>query len=284
MDTILYLYWNDKAVERIWWCDLSNARRPTIANSVATALFGNSEGSSDCPASGSTFPPVFFAPQENGIKFSDGETYALDQRKLLRQLIRNGDIDSAFNKLREWYPQLVQFRNKVPTLTMVKIDYRRKRLTQNVLPHTDSVTFNGEQIWRLLHLCNNGGNGIGGDIFHPNHTLTTSFEFLTMVLVDKECSVIFDREQKYARMLPFMAAIINLYCEIPRLAEGTIPVKLRSIDPFYGAKYDMDKNMSLIQILSSRHRLRKSAGQCYEYGGDIDYRDWDHLYVMGFKG
>ncbi|KAK4284959.1 hypothetical protein QN277_001719 [Acacia crassicarpa] len=57
-------------------------------------------------ASRSTVPPVYI-PQENGV---DGQeiTYALSHRKTLRQLIRNGEIDTAFNKLREWYPQIVE--------------------------------------------------------------------------------------------------------------------------------------------------------------------------------
>lgn len=57
-------------------------------------------------ASKSTLPPISVA-QENGVS-EQGEMYALSQRKVLRQLIRSGDIDSAFGKLREWYPQLVQ--------------------------------------------------------------------------------------------------------------------------------------------------------------------------------
>uniref|UniRef100_A0A1D1Z9W5 Ran-binding protein 9 n=1 Tax=Anthurium amnicola TaxID=1678845 RepID=A0A1D1Z9W5_9ARAE len=45
--------------------------------------------------------------QENCIE-QQGEVYALSHRKILRQLIRNGEIDSAFCKLQEWYPQIVQ--------------------------------------------------------------------------------------------------------------------------------------------------------------------------------
>lgn len=41
--------------------------------------------------------------------FSEKEImYALDQRKALRQLIRSGEIDEAFVKLRSWYPEIVQ--------------------------------------------------------------------------------------------------------------------------------------------------------------------------------
>eukprot|EP00268_Persea_americana_P025737 TRINITY_DN2508_c1_g1_i4.p1 TRINITY_DN2508_c1_g1~~TRINITY_DN2508_c1_g1_i4.p1 ORF type:complete len:457 (+),score=83.31 TRINITY_DN2508_c1_g1_i4:380-1750(+) len=57
-------------------------------------------------ASKSTIPPISVA-QENGVS-EQGDMYALSQRKVLRQLIRGGDIDSALVKLREWYPQLVQ--------------------------------------------------------------------------------------------------------------------------------------------------------------------------------
>ncbi|KAL9342356.1 hypothetical protein Peur_065681 [Populus x canadensis] len=57
-------------------------------------------------ASRSTIPPIYIA-QENGSGEQD-IAYALAQRKALRQLIRNGEIDSALSKLREWYPQIVQ--------------------------------------------------------------------------------------------------------------------------------------------------------------------------------
>ncbi|PPD87054.1 hypothetical protein GOBAR_DD15998 [Gossypium barbadense] len=57
-------------------------------------------------ASKSTIPPVYIA-QENGFDEQD-IGYALSQRKILRQLIRNGEIDAAISKLRDWYPQIVQ--------------------------------------------------------------------------------------------------------------------------------------------------------------------------------
>ncbi|TYH53984.1 hypothetical protein ES332_D09G136900v1 [Gossypium tomentosum] len=57
-------------------------------------------------ASKSTIPPVYIA-QENGFDEQD-IGYALNQRKILRQLIRNGEIDAAISKLRDWYPQIVQ--------------------------------------------------------------------------------------------------------------------------------------------------------------------------------
>lgn len=57
-------------------------------------------------ANRSSVPPVNIV-QENG--FAEPVTlYALSHRKSLRQLIRNGDIDTAFGKLREWYPQIIQ--------------------------------------------------------------------------------------------------------------------------------------------------------------------------------
>ncbi|OWM85090.1 ran-binding protein M homolog [Punica granatum] len=54
----------------------------------------------------STVPPVSMN-QENGFDEQD-LLYALSQRKTLRQLIRNGEIDAAFSRLHEWYPQIVQ--------------------------------------------------------------------------------------------------------------------------------------------------------------------------------
>ncbi|TYH18430.1 hypothetical protein ES288_A05G270400v1 [Gossypium darwinii] len=57
-------------------------------------------------ASKSTIPPICIA-QENGFDEQD-VLYALNQRKTIRQLIRNGEIDAAMNKLRDWYPQIVQ--------------------------------------------------------------------------------------------------------------------------------------------------------------------------------
>ncbi|KAJ7949690.1 Ran-binding protein 10 [Quillaja saponaria] len=56
-------------------------------------------------SSRSTVPPISIA-QENGIE--QDITYALSQRKTLRQLIRNGEIDAAFGKLRDWYPQIIE--------------------------------------------------------------------------------------------------------------------------------------------------------------------------------
>ncbi|GMI90730.1 Ran-binding protein in the microtubule-organizing centre [Hibiscus trionum] len=57
-------------------------------------------------ASKSTIPPICIA-QENGFDDQD-IMYALNQRKTVRQLIRNGEIDAAMNKLHDWYPQIVQ--------------------------------------------------------------------------------------------------------------------------------------------------------------------------------
>ncbi|XP_039041839.1 ran-binding protein M homolog isoform X3 [Hibiscus syriacus] len=57
-------------------------------------------------ASKSTIPPICIA-QENGFDDQD-IMYALNQRKTVRQLIRNGEIDAAMNRLRDWYPQIVQ--------------------------------------------------------------------------------------------------------------------------------------------------------------------------------
>ncbi|XP_077249779.1 SPla/RYanodine receptor (SPRY) domain-containing protein [Tasmannia lanceolata] len=57
-------------------------------------------------ASKNTLPPIPLV-QENGFN-EQGELYALSHRKILRQLIRSGDIDSAFAKLREWYHKLVK--------------------------------------------------------------------------------------------------------------------------------------------------------------------------------
>ncbi|BBN00100.1 Ran-binding protein 9/10 [Marchantia polymorpha subsp. ruderalis] len=58
-------------------------------------------------ASGGTFPPVVVAP-EGPVTGNDTESYALEQRKILRKLTREGDIDGVFAKLREWYPELLQ--------------------------------------------------------------------------------------------------------------------------------------------------------------------------------
>lgn len=54
----------------------------------------------------STLPPISFI-QENGFS-EDMNMYSLNQRRVLRQLIRSGEIGDAFKKLREWYPQIVQ--------------------------------------------------------------------------------------------------------------------------------------------------------------------------------
>ncbi|VVB11672.1 unnamed protein product [Arabis nemorensis] len=57
-------------------------------------------------ATKTTVPPICIA-QENAID-EDDSSYALNQRKTLRQLVRNGEIDAALTGLRDWYPQLVQ--------------------------------------------------------------------------------------------------------------------------------------------------------------------------------
>ncbi|PKA65066.1 E3 ubiquitin-protein ligase RKP [Apostasia shenzhenica] len=56
--------------------------------------------------------PYIPTVQENGFS-EQGDAYALCNRKILRQLIRNGDIDAAFRNLREWYPQIVQIDTSV---------------------------------------------------------------------------------------------------------------------------------------------------------------------------
>ncbi|GAB2271919.1 hypothetical protein Dimus_006747 [Dionaea muscipula] len=56
-------------------------------------------------ANRNSVPPISL--QENGYDEQDS-SYALSQRKTLRQLIRRGEIDTAFGNLREWYPQIVQ--------------------------------------------------------------------------------------------------------------------------------------------------------------------------------
>ncbi|CAN0928177.1 Ran-binding protein M homolog [Linum grandiflorum] len=54
----------------------------------------------------STVPPILMS-QENGYDSQD-ILYALNQRKELRQLIRNGEIDAAISKLRDWFPQILE--------------------------------------------------------------------------------------------------------------------------------------------------------------------------------
>ncbi|XP_042508888.1 ran-binding protein M homolog isoform X2 [Macadamia integrifolia] len=63
-------------------------------------------------ASKSTLPPIPVA-QENGID-EQADAYALSHRKILRQLMNSGDLDSVFGKLRDWYPQILQ--NKSSTI------------------------------------------------------------------------------------------------------------------------------------------------------------------------
>ncbi|KAI3990893.1 hypothetical protein MKX01_026077 [Papaver californicum] len=60
-------------------------------------------------ASRSTLSPVPVAQENGSTEQEDG--YALGHRRILRQFIRSGDIDAAFGKLREWYPQIVQDEN-----------------------------------------------------------------------------------------------------------------------------------------------------------------------------
>lgn len=54
----------------------------------------------------STMPPIS-VNLENGLNQEDN-SYALNQRKALRQLIKSGKIDDAFSTLYKWFPQIVQ--------------------------------------------------------------------------------------------------------------------------------------------------------------------------------
>ncbi|XP_024973178.1 ran-binding protein M homolog isoform X3 [Cynara cardunculus var. scolymus] len=56
-------------------------------------------------ASQSSVPPIT-GIHDNG--FNEHGVYALKHRKILRKLIKDGQIDDAFGNLREWYPQTVQ--------------------------------------------------------------------------------------------------------------------------------------------------------------------------------
>ncbi|XP_073288222.1 ran-binding protein M homolog isoform X1 [Primulina huaijiensis] len=57
-------------------------------------------------ASKSTVPPISLV-SEIGCGEEDS-VYALNQRRTLRQLIRCGQVDDAFAKIQEWYPQIIQ--------------------------------------------------------------------------------------------------------------------------------------------------------------------------------
>ncbi|KAF8105749.1 hypothetical protein N665_0156s0003 [Sinapis alba] len=57
-------------------------------------------------ATKTTVPPILIA-QEN-VMDEDDSSYDLHQRKTLRKLVRNGDIDAALANLQDWYPQIVQ--------------------------------------------------------------------------------------------------------------------------------------------------------------------------------
>ncbi|MCO5576532.1 hypothetical protein L7F22_030343 [Adiantum nelumboides] len=59
-------------------------------------------------ASGSMVPPVILTTQENGDKMLEEECYALEHRRKLRQLIRNGDINGTLASLESWYPRLLK--------------------------------------------------------------------------------------------------------------------------------------------------------------------------------
>eukprot|EP00271_Cylindrocystis_brebissonii_P004026 TRINITY_DN15383_c0_g2_i1.p1 TRINITY_DN15383_c0_g2~~TRINITY_DN15383_c0_g2_i1.p1 ORF type:complete len:454 (-),score=74.96 TRINITY_DN15383_c0_g2_i1:379-1740(-) len=67
-------------------------------------------------ASGGAFPPLpagspstSRASEQNGSAAPQvAISFALDHRKTLQQLIRNGEVEAAMSKLREWYPQILQ--------------------------------------------------------------------------------------------------------------------------------------------------------------------------------
>ncbi|KAK8462370.1 hypothetical protein SEVIR_1G197800v4 [Setaria viridis] len=57
-----------------------------------------------------TDPP---ASRQNGHREPPPEIYGLSHRKLLRQLIMSGDIDTTFKRLGEWYPQVIKDEKSV---------------------------------------------------------------------------------------------------------------------------------------------------------------------------
>ncbi|KZV50916.1 ran-binding protein 10 [Dorcoceras hygrometricum] len=57
-------------------------------------------------ASKSTVPPISLV-SEIGCG-EENSVYALNQRRILRQLIRCGQVDDAFAKIQEWYPQIMK--------------------------------------------------------------------------------------------------------------------------------------------------------------------------------
>ncbi|KAJ4917260.1 SPla/RYanodine receptor (SPRY) domain-containing protein [Raphanus sativus] len=57
-------------------------------------------------ATETTVPPIRIA-QENAID-EDDSSYALHQRKTIRQLVRDGEVNAALARLRDWYLQIVQ--------------------------------------------------------------------------------------------------------------------------------------------------------------------------------
>ncbi|KAF8116427.1 hypothetical protein N665_0018s0037 [Sinapis alba] len=62
-------------------------------------------------ATETTIPPIHIA-QENAID-EDDSSYALHKRKSIRKLVRDGDINAALARLRDWYPQIVQDEKSV---------------------------------------------------------------------------------------------------------------------------------------------------------------------------
>lgn len=49
-----------------------------------------------------------FLPRQDANGTADDDMYALDQRKVLRRLIREGNVDGVFDNLQEWYPQVME--------------------------------------------------------------------------------------------------------------------------------------------------------------------------------
>ncbi|XP_051139589.1 ran-binding protein M homolog [Andrographis paniculata] len=59
----------------------------------------------------STVPPITLS--SGSILNEEAQTYALNQRKIIRQLIKSGQIDETFSTLNHWYPQLVQDQTSI---------------------------------------------------------------------------------------------------------------------------------------------------------------------------
>ncbi|XP_057532484.1 ran-binding protein M homolog [Amaranthus tricolor] len=98
-------------------------------------------------ATSSSVPPISIS-EKNGFVEQDN-TFALSQRKTLRQLIRTGQIDAAFRNLCEWYPQIFKDTISPVSFLLHSQNFIELMRVGNV---ENAITYGRKELERYFHL------------------------------------------------------------------------------------------------------------------------------------